>query len=255
MSSVRSIATAFMFLTRLPVGRWASADPKVLSASVVWFPLVGMVVGLLLTAMAWGIALLIPLELVAIMMLLGGVMLTGAFHEDGLADVADSAGAFEREKKLDIMRDSRIGTYGGLALIILCLLKWQSCLLILQHSASWLSVAASLVVAHAAARWSSLWLLHRQPYARAEAPNKVIAATMTPQRLLYGTCVLFVALVGGFAVYHLELIVVLLIAFAVVELFGQYCLRAFGGVTGDCLGAGNQLVECTVLIACTVLLR
>jgi len=254
MISVRHIATAFMFLTRLPVGRWASGEASILSAAVVWFPLVGIVIGLLVTLVGWVVASFLPLELVAIFMLLGSVMLTGAFHEDGLADVADSAGAFGRENKLDIMRDSRIGTYGGVALIILCLFKWQSFTLILQHSGSWFSIAATLVLAHSAARWSSLWLMHRHPYARAEAPNKVVAATMTPARLWQGSWVFAVAVVVGLAAYQLAVILVFLCVLLVAELFGRYCLSAFGGITGDCLGAANQLVECTVLLVCIALL-
>jgi len=119
----RLFGTAIMFLTRLPVGSLCSAEPIDLARSSRWFPLVGLLIALLVSLVYYLASLLLPVPVSIVLMLVASVLLTGAFHEDGLADVADSAGAFGLDAKLEIMRDSRVGTYGALALILLIALK------------------------------------------------------------------------------------------------------------------------------------
>ncbi len=246
MSAVRELATATLFLTRLPVGDLGSGDPLVLSRSTRWFPLVGLVVGAALAACYALAAAVLPVGVAAVAAVALGVRLTGAFHEDGLADVADSAGAFDVDRKLEIMRDSRVGTYGALALVLLVLAKWQ--LLV----AAGVGVAAfALPAAHIASRWATVWLMARFDYARPEAANRVVAEGVDARRLGEATlvacaCVALVGLVLGTSVAFLA---ALLVAPVVAELAGRRFRHVFGGVTGDCLGAANQLVEVAVLAA------
>lgn len=243
---VRECATATMFLTRVPVGGLASGDPRALSRATRWFPLVGLGVGAALAASFALVSLVLPTGVAAVATLAIGVRLTGAFHEDGLADVADSAGAFDVERKLEIMRDSRVGTYGALALVLLALAKWQ--LLV----AAGVGVAAfALPVAHVASRWATVWLMARFDYARPEAANRVVAEGVTGRRLGEATlvacaCVALVGLVSGAPV---ACAAASLVAPLVAELAGHRFRATFGGVTGDCLGAANQLVEVGTLAA------
>lgn len=258
--AVAELATATMFLTRLPVGGLGSGDPAVLSRATRWFPLVGLVVGALVWAVYAGAALLWPPDVAAVLALAVSIRLTGAFHEDGLADVADSAGAFGIDAKLEIMRDSRVGTYGALALVLLVLAKYR--LLVALGPAL---AALALPAAHVASRWAAVWLMARFEYARPEAANRVVAEGVDGRRLgettgialgcLAVAGVAWVALAPhGVGVAAVSLGATLVLAPAVAELAGRRFRRALGGVTGDCLGAANQAVEVATLAAFAALL-
>ncbi len=247
MNQLVSIGTAFMFLTRLPVGQLCSADPLELAISTRYFPLVGFVVGTLLALCLWCVQLILPDSVAVILMLVLAVCLTGALHEDGLADVVDSFGAFGLDNKLSIMRDSRVGTYGALALILLVLLKFVTVWELAQINVS--SCLLAVVSAHVLSRWSSVWLMARANYIRAVTANKNIADNVNNARLIESTlCVLVVFLPLAWLVsplVYLLLLLAWLVSVACVHRFN----RLFGGITGDCIGAANQLVELSVYIA------
>ena len=256
MRQWKVLATAVMFLTRIPVGQSGSGEPADLAASTQYFPLVGVLIGVLasivfiLTSLIWDSYIAVALCLVS------AVLLTGGFHEDGVADVADSAGAWTREQKLDVMRDSRVGTYGALALIFTVLLKYLALSAIAENvgvsnadsmKAVWI-VVATLVLAHVLARWSTLPLIRLTAYAREHSANKVFAEGVTNRRLLVGSLItLFIMIVCSFA---LSSVVVYAFASAciVIAVSRQWFMRSVGGITGDCLGAANQLVEVTVYL-------
>lgn len=244
---MRTLATAIMFLTRLPTGKLASGEAAVLARSSRYFPLVGFGIGVLLAA---GLALLLevfPATVALGLMLLLSIRLTGAFHEDGLADVADSAGAFQVDRKLEIMRDSRVGTYGSLALILLVLIKLLSLWELVQLDVRWCLCA--LVTAHVLSRWSSVWLMVFVPYARPEAANKVVAEGVTLRRLVESTLLAVVLLVLLACWVSPAILLSLPVAWLVTVLAGRHFEKAFGGITGDCLGATNQLVEVAVYLS------
>ncbi len=215
------------------------------------FPLVGLFIGAVLGAVFIGADAVAPPSLAIFATLVVGVLLTGGFHEDGLADVADSTGAFGREAKLAIMRDSRIGTYGALALILLIVAR----LLLLSDLTwnTWGVIVGALIAAHSLARWSSVALMAWLNYARAEAANKTIAQGVTASGAAISSgfalgAVLLAALVGGSL-----LLVTIPVAVAATVLAGWWFKRSFGGITGDCLGAANIVVEIAVLSAVVVL--
>lgn len=244
------VATAFTFLTRLPLSRFASADADAMVRATPLFPLVGLFIGSALGLVFIGANAVAPVSLAVVATLVIGVLLTGGFHEDGLADVADSTGAFGREAKLEIMRDSRIGTYGALALILLVVAR----LLVLSELAwnTWGVVVGSLIAAHALARWSSVALMAWLPYARPEAANKAIAQGVTTSGAVISSVfalvsVLIAALLGGPL-----LLVSIPVAVAVATLAGLWFKRSFGGITGDCLGAANVVVEIMTLSSVVV---
>jgi adenosylcobinamide-GDP ribazoletransferase len=237
------VATALTFLTRLPlVARWSSADPAALNASLRYFPLCGALVGALLALVYSSALSLWPPPIAALLTLSAGLALTGAFHEDGLADTADGlGGSFERARKLEIMRDSRIGSYGAAALIVLLLGKWSA----LAELDSTVAIGA-LITAHTLARASSLLLISALPYARDEGRNKPIAAGIGRGSLLIG-----IASAGLLTLVSSPLptaLVALFVLTAVCILSGGLYRQQLGGLTGDTLGATNQLVELGVLL-------
>ena len=119
--------TALGFFTRIPVPAWVPWSPERLNHAARYFPLVGWVVGGVGAGAFLALALVLPVSLAVILSMAVTIRLTGAFHEDGLADTFDALGGHvSRERALQIMRDSRIGTYGAAALAFDLLLRWQA---------------------------------------------------------------------------------------------------------------------------------
>ena len=232
---------AQMFLTRIPGSKTIKWSEGELAASTPYFPAVGIVIGIIAST-AWfaGYAGWGP-TIAALFAVTAAILATGAFHEDGLADSADGiGGAFEIEKKLSIMRDSRIGTYGSVALIVMIIAKVLALALIEPGH-----VVATLITAHVVSRWTSLPLIYNNDYVREQGTGKPFAATVTKQRLLAGT--VFTLFIVVLCIQVKALIVVAVIIFTL--LFSQWYLRRkLGGITGDVLGAVNSLTELIVYL-------
>ncbi len=226
---------ALAFLTRIPVDDGRMLDARAMNRAAVWFPVVGLLVG----AVVGGVRLLAELALPAgpatVLALTAGILLTGAFHEDGLADIADGVGAHVgRERKLEILRDSRVGTYGALA-VALPLLFAYACLAPLDGE-EFLAVA---VCAHVLGRWSVLPHSRLAGPARTDGSGSLVRATLPG--LAVGTLV--AAVVVGVAAGPPDGAVMFAVAVAVILAVGLGLARVLGGVTGDSYGAVNKLVE------------
>ena len=236
-----ALACAAMFLTRLPVPSGQYSDAA-LARSVIYFPLIGVLVGLAGSATYFMALLLWPQSIAATMALLVMIVSTGAFHEDGLADSADGiGGGWSIDDKLRIMKDSRIGTYGATALILTLLLKFAT-LSSLEPAA----VPLALVSAHALSRWSILPLLRYTDYVSGDrGSGKAFENAVTGSRLAIAT--LFVAaLILGLAAS--QALILTLVTGAVSIVSRWYCQRKLGGISGDTLGATNQLLELCVYL-------
>lgn len=229
-----------MFLTRIPVGKWIDYEQGLLARSTLYFPLVGAGVGMIAAGALWLCALAFPLSLAVLLSMLTTILVTGAFHEDGLADSADGfGGAAEKARVLEIMRDSRIGTFGAIALWFLLTAKW----ILLTHLCELRLETAmlSLIIAHSAGRWSSLWLIWRLEYVRAEsATAKPFASSVTPRRFwLASSAFVLIALLC----FNWLAFFIVIAAFVVSAFAAGFFKRRIGGITGDTLGAANQIVE------------
>ena len=241
MTSLRLLATALTFLTRLPgVARFAYAEPADLARSAHWWPTVGAALGLL-AAGVYHLALWFwPSSIAALMTIASIAIITGAFHEDGLADSADGFfGGFSPERRLEIMKDSRIGTFGGLALIFHVALL-TAALASMQTTL----VLPALVWSHALARSSSLPLAYVLPYARDQGTNKPVAEGLSLKIVMAGMgSVLLWALALAWLFPAAQRALWLSAGLALIfwPLAGFYCGRKIQGITGDALGAINQL--------------
>ena len=241
------LMVAVQFLTRLPMPRDLDPGPEALGRSAPYFPVVGAIVGGLLGALGWGLwshTALGPAACAALVCV-AGVGLTGAFHEDGLADAADGLwGGWTREDVLRIMRDSRIGSYGACALGLALMVRLVA--LVEMAPGAW---PAALVVAHVVGRTSSLPLIFGLPYARAEDPGqaKPLIEGLGPRRLWAGLVVAG-ALCAGAAGWVGPAALAWMCG--IVGLTGWYYRRRIGGITGDCLGATNVLCELAALVWC-----
>jgi adenosylcobinamide-GDP ribazoletransferase len=240
--SLRSALLAFQFLTRLPVPG-DHYDAAALAASPRWYPAVGTLIGALLAASLVGFGLVFSPMLAALLTLAAGLLLTGALHEDGFADLCDGlGGGRDRGRALEIMRDSRIGAYGALGLIVLLGLRVVS-LSDLDRSGAWVA-AGALIAAHAASRGAIVWVLSASAYAREDGAGNGVAGPRTRGDLIFAfVCSCFavipLAVVMGLAPVLAALVLLTVAVLVVRRLFEQ----RLGGYTGDCLGAVQQVGE------------
>jgi adenosylcobinamide-GDP ribazoletransferase len=240
---VRSFLAAVTFLTRLPVGRLAAFDLADVAHSAGWFPLIGVLLGIVYSLAAALLKSYLPLEVTAVLLVILDAMATGALHYDGLADTADGfGGGKSREDILRIMRDHAIGSYGGLALATLVALKMTAYAALLTRS-NWI---AALILTPALGRWSILLLTATLPYAR---PSASAIEGMGRRSLFWGTGIVSVAMIAAIiATTSVRAWIAMAAVVAVTAAFGFYCRRRIAGITGDTLGANLQLCESAALL-------
>jgi adenosylcobinamide-GDP ribazoletransferase len=236
---VEELLVAFQFLTRLPIPRIAY-QPDSLSRSAKFFPVVGLVIGFGASLLHRILTPHLDRALVALLLLTFLVLITGGLHEDALADTADAfGGGWNREQILTILRDSRIGSFGALALILSVLAR------VLLLSILPVNRFIALVVsAHVLCRWTTLPLSYFLRSAReSEGQGARIAQQISPASLLAGTLLSFAIV---FYMMRRQFWIPILAALVITLLIGLYYYRRIGGITGDGFGASNQLTEIAV---------
>lgn len=240
---------ALFFFTRIPVGLFMRLDEKTLIASRVMLPLVGLILGVLLAALYLILLHIFPSALVMIFLLLALVLLTGGFHEDALADSVDGFGGSHSGKDIiTIMKDSRVGTFGSLALIFSFLIAYVSLVEIPSANLPFV-----LIVAITASRFSALPLMWRLPYVRHGSTLEKLFKTQKNSITGMGMLLagLFTLLVSFLLLQKVG--IMLFVAVCVVSVVtGWYYQKRLGGATGDCFGATIKLSELACLICAAV---
>lgn len=244
---LHALAAAVMFFTRLPVpAGWGGARED-LQRAVGYFPLVGGIVGGV-AALVWWFAVQVWSPGIASgLSLAATLVLTGAFHEDGWADVCDGfGGGYTKERVLEVMRDSRVGAFGAIGVVVMLGLKWQAVAALPVTFAP-----ALLVAAHVLSRATSASLMASLDYVREDAAKAKPLATQ-----LGGARLMFVLATGAAALALLPMRTwwVLLALAATQVLLARWFKRRIGGYTGDCLGAAQQVSEVVFYLAVLALL-
>ncbi len=230
---------ALGFFSRLPIPQNTPYSEERMNQAGRYFGLVGVVLGSICALILTGLTLVLPANIAVFLMMVFSLLLTGAFHEDGLTDMADGiGGGMTLERRLTIMKDSRIGTYGAATLIMALLGKF----LLLNELASSTMIISMLVVAYTLSRSVAATLIYDMPYVSDldSSKSKPLANRQSSLDLsvLIATAVLATLLLPlGLAVS------LLLTAVAFRMVFKSWLLKRLGGFTGDCLGAAQQLVE------------
>jgi cobalamin 5'-phosphate synthase/cobalamin synthase len=239
--------TALAFLTRIPV-READATPEAIGRSTSLFPLVGAALGVVNLLVLWIVRRLLPSTLTATVMALTGILLTGALHFDGLADMADGfGGGRTRDDVLRIMRDHHIGTYGAIALVLTLLSQVVAIASLIERDIA----GRAVIIAPTVSRWAMVVLAWRLPYARPEEAGLGRALTdHVRDRDVWGSTSL--VLVIAVVVAGWSGIVSLGVTAMLTAGLGLVCWRRIGGLTGDTLGADAVLCETIVYIAAIV---
>lgn len=242
---IRPLLFAWQFLTAVPVSRaHHEPAPDELAGSMVWYPLVGALLGGALAATHWLLLQWMPREVVSVTVIVVLVALTRGLHQDGLADTFDGlAGGRARADRLAIMRDPRIGAIGATGLFLSLILRYAA-----LQSLPLASLIPALVCMPAVGRLTMVAGAYRAPYARAE--GGLAAPFLTHLSL---THVLGATLsTAGLLVWMFDsasALVVLLWTGLLSRGLTAYFCRVFGGVTGDTIGATNEAAEILFLIA------
>lgn len=246
------LLVATQFLTRLPVPQFKQYRPEWLYQSSRHFPAVGLLVGLLCAGIFWLTSSLFTPLVGAVMSTAFGIRLTGAFHEDGLADTCDGlGGGLTRERTLTIMKDSRLGTYGVLGLVSALLIKVS----LLASMPIALAIIA-LIIAHSASRLLCISLIALLPYGGEleHAKAKPMAQQLTSLQALFasgwvmsGLIVLWLIFPCAMAQISIgQWIFAVVLALIATDYMRRLLRRRLDGYTGDGLGATQQLSEIAI---------
>lgn len=242
------LLTAVAFLTRIPVPQLLPYRDDYLVASARYFPLVGVLVGALAAAVFVLAGLLWPLPVAVLLSMAGSIWLTGAFHEDGFADCCDGfGGGWEKQQVLTIMKDSRLGTYGTVGLLLVLAIKYAALSELAVES-----VVVALLLAHGVSRLLAVSYLWDLPYVRDidQSKAKPLANSMSTRNLALAALSLLpllLAILYWLPASSLLLLVASLLLFR--HCFKRYQIRRLGGYTGDCLGMAQQFAELLIYLS------
>ncbi|WP_070967853.1 adenosylcobinamide-GDP ribazoletransferase [Vibrio sonorensis] len=230
---------ALGFFSRLPVPKDLPYSEQRMNQAGRYFALVGALLGVCCAAVYSVAAWLFPVEIAVFITMVFSLLLTGAFHEDGLTDMADGiGGGMTREKRLNIMKDSRIGTYGASALIMILLGKYVS----LVEIANIGELSIVLIAVYAVSRAVAATLIYDMPYVTDldNSKSKPLAQRQSKKELA------LLILTGLIAASLLGFQIFIALAFTSILFRVAFCWwlkRRIGGFTGDCLGAAQQIME------------
>lgn len=244
----RYFLLALGFFTRIPVPRYADFDEAELRYAAKYFPLIGVIVGLCGAVSFVVSATFLPQSIAVLISMVSTIYLTGAFHEDGLADSADGVGGgWQREQILTIMQDSRLGTYGAAALFFVLLSKFQ---LLIALSADIIPLV--LIAAHAISRLASVWVMATLPYVKPAGKAKPLATHISDSALCLANLLgllPYLGIIGLLLLNHPVILVIKLVALTLGPVllawlwWHQKMNRWLNGYTGDALGAMQQITE------------
>ncbi|EEX92226.1 cobalamin synthase [Vibrio orientalis CIP 102891 = ATCC 33934] len=235
---------ALSFFSRIPVPASIPYSEERMNQAGRYFALVGLLLGSLCALVYCLASSVLPASVAIIIMMVFSLMLTGAFHEDGLTDMADGiGGGMTLERRLTIMKDSRIGTYGASALVMALLGKY----VLLSELVAFERIALFIIVAYTLSRAVAASLIYDMPYVSDADASK--SKPLAQQQSKLELAVLLATGVMPCVLLGLPLTITLVIVVTVFRfLFKRWLLARIGGFTGDCLGAAQQLSELLIYL-------
>ncbi|MBA7683871.1 Adenosylcobinamide-GDP ribazoletransferase [subsurface metagenome] len=241
-SKLRSLLAAFCFLTILPLGTALEERDESLASSMTFFPLVGISMGGFLFLVHKTSSILFSPPLVNMLVLLGWVLITGALHLDGFMDTIDGlSGGKTKEERLKIMKDPSAGAKGIIGLLVLLGLKF---LLLLEIEPS--LKMGTLLLAPAVGRWSMVLAVYLAPYARMEGLGKAFITHKDRETVFWTS---LTAGILGLVIFKSSFLYIIGVCLGIVYLSTLYFKSRIGGITGDTLGALNEIIELIALFS------
>lgn len=239
-----SFLAALQFLTSIPIPQKHELSPEQLGRATAYFPVVGLIIGLVLAGLNWLLLLILPPAVVNALLVVALVILTGALHLDGLADTCDGiAGHKTVEERRQVMRDSRTGAFGVVGIVLLLLVKYVT-----LNSIPPVFMTAVLIFMPVVSRWAMVYAIFAYRYAR---PSGLGTAFKQATRWPQFTAATVITLAVAFALFPLFSLAGLLIIFGICIIttaLSFYLKYKFAGLTGDTYGAINEVAEVMILV-------
>lgn len=240
---------AVQFLTTIPVPRIHRESD--FGASLGYFPLVGLILGLVLAGSSWVLDFLLPPEITNIFIIVLLVGLTGAMHLDGLADTSDALGGHKTvEQRWQVMHDTHHGSFAIVAVSLLLLVKYVA-----LNSLPPNLIKTALIFMPVASRWAMSYAVFAYPYARPSGLGLAFKQGATWPRFLIATIITVLVAVLLMPMFRLAGLAILLCLWVLVLILTGYFKHKFAGLTGDNYGAINEIAEAAVLVLFAVLVK
>lgn len=247
-NEIAQLLTAVMFFTRIPCGTWFGYSDEMFHTSRKYFPAVGWIVGFFGAVILYLFLQILPPNVAVILSMGATILLTGAFHEDGLGDICDSfGGGYTVERILTIMKDSRMGAYGVIGMVMMLLLKFS--LLISLATIDSLFVFVALINSHTISRFMASLIVESHVYVQDidKSKSKPMAnRKLTKGQLLYS---FVLAILPIILFQDIKYALLIPIGWLTQYFLGLYFKKIIGGYTGDCLGTTQQVCEVTLYIS------
>lgn len=249
-----SFFAALRFLTIIPLPFRRQESLEEMGRSVVDFPVVGLVIGLILAGLNWLLGLFLPSAVVNGLLIASLVIISGALHLDGFVDTCDGiAGHRSVEDRWRVMHDSRAGAFGIVGVVLLLLVKY-----ILLNSLPENLTMVTLMLMPVVSRWTMVYAVFAYPYARPEGLGKAFKQAASWQRFTVATVITLIVTIGlswlaGVAYFYLAGLTIMLGTWVIIVVVASYLKKKFSGLTGDTYGAINEIAEVGVLILITLL--
>ncbi|MDD4984764.1 MAG: adenosylcobinamide-GDP ribazoletransferase [Dehalococcoidales bacterium] len=244
-----SFLAAIRFLTTLRIPRHDGGGPEDLARSAVFFPVVGIIIGLMLAGAYWLLIHILPLSVASGILIVAGVALSGGLHLDGFVDTCDGLGGHkDTATRWQVMHDSRSGAFGIIGVFCLLLVKYGA-----LNSVPDNLMMATLLIMPVLSRWTMVYAIFAYPYARPSGLGKVIKQGLGRSRFALATAVTVAAATGlagwgGIPLFYLAGPLLMLGVWLITLAMAAYLKGKFGGLTGDTYGAINEVAEVSTLI-------
>jgi len=248
------LLTALKFLTIIPVPRQGETSPEELGRSTGYFPVVGVVIGLILAGLNWLLGLFLPSAVVNALLIVSMVVISGALHLDGFVDTCDGiAGHKTPEERWQVMHDSRAGSFGIVGVSCLLVTKYIS-----LNSIPEPLVIAALVLMPVAGRWAMAYAIFAYPYARPSGLGKMVKQETNWWGFVMATIITLAVAIGlarlaNVTYFFLAGLAIMAGIWIIIMAMAAYLKRKFSGLTGDTYGAINEVAEvCVLILVCSL---
>jgi len=240
---------ALQFLTTIPIPWRREVSPEELGRSVGYFPVIGLIIGLILVGLNWLFGLILPSAVVNALLIVSLVVISGALHLDGFVDTCDGiAGHKPTEDRWQVMHDSRVGGFGIVDVVLLLLVKYVS-----LNSIPEPLMMTALVLMPVVSRWAMVYAVFAYPYAKPSGLGKVFKQGTSWPRFTMATLIALVVVVALALLASLAIIFIMFLTWVMTVAMAAYFKNKFSGLTGDTYGAINEFAEVGVLIFITLL--
>lgn len=249
MKYIYNFLLMIQFLTRIPVKRNLPCEMEDFRRGASTLPLVGLIVGCIQWGVFYILSKIFPANITAIFVILVGVVVIGGFHQDGLGDIFDGFFSFkgDKEKIIEIMKDSRVGTFAVLALIFDIIVKYASLSFIIENNMSY-----AIIIAPVVSRTSTVLLFLIGKNAKKTGTGNLFVENVSIKEFIISFIFMIIPLV--LLIEYKYIVLIIIASFVVTLALLNLCNRKIEGITGDCLGANNEIVEIVVMLVFVALI-